>query len=103
MISTVYKFDFFLGIKNTKLEIRNALSDETKAETKSYYLYSVLFTKSLCWSQDESTQTNGMLYNKPAWTINFKQNLFLTTMLFPICSELFQNSDAFIEATSSRQ
>ena len=48
MISTVYKFDFFLGIKNTKFEIRNAVFDETKAETKSYYLYSVLFTKSLC-------------------------------------------------------
>ena len=30
MISTVYKFDFFLGIKNTKLEIRNAVFDETK-------------------------------------------------------------------------
>ena len=27
---------FFLGIKNTKLEIRNSVFDETKGETKSY-------------------------------------------------------------------
>ena len=27
---------FFLGIKNTKLEIRNSVFDETKAKTKSY-------------------------------------------------------------------
>ena len=35
-VTNVCKFYFFLGIKNTKLEIRNSVFDETKAETKSY-------------------------------------------------------------------
>ena len=103
MISTVYKFDFFLGIKNTKLEIRNAVFDETKQKLN----HSIFIQFSL---QSRSTEAK-MKVLKPmvCYIINQHEPLissrtfFLTTMLFPICSELFQNSDAFIEATSSGQ
>ena len=59
-------FLFFLEIEKQNETFLNSVFDKTKVETKSYSLFAALLSKTFCWSQDEKTQTSGVLYNTPA-------------------------------------